>query len=661
MLRNFLIVLLLLLMNSCSEPSGADQDVSASPYALYLKNNELASQGKRDRDTKSLTRAWTENTRLLQLDVLDTLEVPLYRQRMLISSALYPLDTTIAIAHSYEALAIDEKDSSALADAWFRLGYYYKKAGDPEKAQTYNYKTLQLAKDIGDTLSFAKASVNLAVRLNEIENYGAAQKVATEALAYEPPNNQKLKLYNALASASSGQENYKDKIYWLDKAIALIGNIPQEKFSFSNFLDKSVLTNNKAMGFFRLGENQKALIMLDSLAQDPGWQPELAAKNKRAITEYARILYNLAKVKYHLEMEGPKELIARSEALLTSIGNKRELASLYLQMAGFYQHIDLPKARTLALRALDFARQTSQTDIRVDALRLLTEMSPQPKYYAIEYQQVTDSIKTALNRARDAYARYQYDVDRTRAKNEVLEATTRIQELELRDSRIRSVFLSIIVFVLLGVGTLGYRLIRARARLRQTLEVQKTESAIAKRIHDELANDLYNTMTFVELNTLDTPENKDHLLNNLEDIYKRTRNVSRENAGLPQGTDFKQAVSSLISRYRSKETNILVRGLTEVKWERLEDHQKLALYRVLQELLVNMRKHSKASLVVISFDQKGKKLQVNYKDNGEGIEDDHLISNGGIQNMKSRIANTGGHFQLESAKGKGVKVAMLYG
>ncbi|MFT6754570.1 MAG: signal transduction histidine kinase, partial [Urechidicola sp.] len=45
---------------------------------------------------------------------------------------------------------------------------------------------------------------------------------------------------------------------------------------------------------------------------------------------------------------------------------------------------------------------------------------------------------------------------------------------------------------------------------------------------------------------------------------------------------------------------------------------KITIYRILQELMTNMKKHSKASHVVITFIQKPKRIFINYLDNSIG-------------------------------------------
>jgi hypothetical protein len=64
-----------------------------------------------------------------------------------------------------------------------------------------------------------------------------------------------------------------------------------------------------------------------------------------------------------------------------------------------------------------------------------------------------------------------------------------------------------------------------------------TEVRIAK-LHDELANDVYQTMAFVEMQDLSYSYNKETLLDNLDTIYSRTRNISKENSTIAMGPDY---------------------------------------------------------------------------------------------------------------------------
>ena len=71
----------------------------------------------------------------------------------------------------------------------------------------------------------------------------------------------------------------------------------------------------------------------------------------------------------------------------------------------------------------------------------------------------------------------------------------------------------------------------------------------------------------------------------------------------------------------------------------LSNEKQITLYRVIRELLVNMKKYSQASLVVLNFTL-DKELKVNYSDNGIGFEKKN--EPGGIQNAENRIYGVNG-------------------
>jgi hypothetical protein len=75
------------------------------------------------------------------------------------------------------------------------------------------------------------------------------------------------------------------------------------------------------------------------------------------------------------------------------------------------------------------------------------------------------------------------------------------------------------------------------------------QSANSKKLHDELANDVYQTMAFVEMQDLSYSYNKETLLDNLDTIYSRTRNISKENT-IAMGPDYipnlKRSLTSIV-------------------------------------------------------------------------------------------------------------------
>jgi signal transduction histidine kinase len=184
--------------------------------------------------------------------------------------------------------------------------------------------------------------------------------------------------------------------------------------------------------------------------------------------------------------------------------------------------------------------------------------------------------------------------------------------------------LSVAVFILL------YRLTIQKNKSK-ILETQyTTETKIAKRLHDELANDVHNTIAFAETQNLEDQQNKETLLDNLDTIYQRARNISNENKEINTGKNYFEQLKHMINSYASDNINVIFNGsaLHEVK---LDSEIKIALYRVLQELMVNMKKHSECSLVMIGFKETNSALEINYSDNGKGTDNQLQLNHYGLE------------------------------
>src|SRR5690606_28372149 len=94
----------------------------------------------------------------------------------------------------------------------------------------------------------------------------------------------------------------------------------------------------------------------------------------------------------------------------------------------------------------------------------------------------------------------------------------------------------------------------------------------------------------------------------------------------------------------------------KVNWHKLSHTKKHSVYRVLQELMTNMKKHSKATNVLVSFSQKRSKIQITYKDNGIGCE---LHKQTGLQNAENRIKAIKGTITFDSEPQKGFQATLL--
>jgi signal transduction histidine kinase len=187
-----------------------------------------------------------------------------------------------------------------------------------------------------------------------------------------------------------------------------------------------------------------------------------------------------------------------------------------------------------------------------------------------------------------------------------------------------------------------------------------TEIRIAKKLHDELANDVFQTMTFVETQDLSTNQNKEILLTNLDTIYSRTRNISKENSTIETGPLFASNLKEMMSGFNNNEVNVLINGIDTINWTTIESNIKITLYRVIQELLVNMKKHSQCNLAVLTFKKIENEIQINYSDNGVGATIEELNLKNGLRNVENRIQAIKGTITFDTESDKGFKVSFIF-
>jgi signal transduction histidine kinase len=120
-----------------------------------------------------------------------------------------------------------------------------------------------------------------------------------------------------------------------------------------------------------------------------------------------------------------------------------------------------------------------------------------------------------------------------------------------------------------------------------------TEVRIAKKLHDELANDVTrrwrcrNEYPLIIKRNI-TRQLRHHLFSERVIFLKKIALAMGQIPNL-----------KVISGFNTNSVNILISEVDTVNWLAMADIKKITVYRILQELLINMKKHSKSSLVYI--------------------------------------------------------------
>lgn len=358
--------------------------------------------------------------------------------------------------------------------------------------------------------------------------------------------------------------------------------------------------------------------------------------------EYARVLDNLGYTMFKLNDNKAIELATLSKEIREQEKDIFGLTASYMHFAEFYENKELHIAKSNALKAYEMAKITNNPDDKIEALYFLTKLSKadEAKKFALQSLKLNDSIKTVRQQAKNQFAKIKYDSKET------------LKELD-KQKQLKEYSIAIIVFVSLSSFGVYYQIKkRNQKRIKETAYL--TEARIAKKLHDELANDVYNTMAFAETQDLENIGNKETLLENLETIYNKTRNISNENKNIDTGDQYLEKLKSMLSTYNSSGRNIIV-NVDGFNHSKISKEFKIIIYRVLQELMVNMKKHSHCSIASISIRSDKKNIQINYSDNGIGTNNLLNLKNG-LQNVENRIHSIKGKINFDTAPQKGFKV-----
>lgn len=464
--------------------------------------------------------------------------------------------------------------------------------------------------------------------IQRIKNdFSGSEETITEALKYLNKDTKKSYytfIYNNLGLAYLEQSNYNEAEKYYNKSLEIT----------TDELSRCIIKNNIAYNFIKQKKHESAKDVLESIKNNDSL--------KKKSIEFARIIDNLGYVLLKLNDDESISFLNQSKQIREKEDDIIGLTSSYMHFAEYYQKKDVNTAKKHALKAYEMAVKTNNPDDKIEALQFLTKLSNgnEAKDYAIETFKINDSIKTVRQQTKNQFAKIKYDSNQA------------LKEIE-RQKKLKE-FSAIGIILLLGFGSFTFYRIKKRNRKKIKEATYHTETRIAKKLHDELANDVHNAIAFAETQNLENSLNKDILLENLETIYNRTRNISNENKDIDTSEKYLEKLKAMLATYNSSDRNVIV-NVDTFNHLKTSKEIKIIVYRVLQELMVNMKKHSQCSIASISIKSNKKSLQINYSDNGIGT-DNLLNLKNGLQNVENRILSINGTINFETAPEKGFKV-----
>jgi PAS domain S-box-containing protein len=197
---------------------------------------------------------------------------------------------------------------------------------------------------------------------------------------------------------------------------------------------------------------------------------------------------------------------------------------------------------------------------------------------------------------------------------------------------------------------------------------------LAREIHDELGQTLVALKIDIGmfkqkvLKALGNNIPEEFLLNfdQLLELVNVTLNTTRKIM-----TDLRPEVLNLLGIVDA--TKLLVRNFSEryqidckfttnCEMPELSEQQSLALYRILQEALNNIARHSGADCACIVMDKQGDLVRVTVSDNGKGFNSDTDIKEDsyGLIGIRERVSLLDGNLDISAETGNGTEIRLSF-
>lgn len=517
---------------------------------------------------------------------------------------------------------------------------YYEKAKTDTTGSSFYY--FNLAKnaylDTKDSVGAAKALVNMAILQESKGDYYGSIETPLEADRYLGKKEDSISRqtfasnFNSMAICSSYLYEFEDCITYYKKALQYT-SAKEYRYMILNNLGTVQITLKDYKEAIK--NIQLALPTTDSL-------------------KYAMVINNLARAKnfdntnYNPLPEFYKALEIRKRAD-NSVGEN----SSYATLSNFYSDSDKKKALYFAEQMLNTAKKNNSIEDQLQALQKIISLKPNNNLvYFEDFQKLNDSVQISRNKAKNQFATIRYDVEKKNLENQSLKLQKAENEIQL----LWLYLLSALLVALLIIGIILYQKRQKKLQQEKELEVKNTQLKMSKKVHDVVANGIYQVMTKIE-----NQENfdKEKALDELEFVYEKSRDISYEKPETKDTVEFAEKIFTLIDSFKSDHIKPFLTGNSQNIWNEVSGTVQNEIFQVIRELLVNMKKHSQASLVVFKFEKNNTQINIQYKDNGIGIPGE-IIHGNGLSNTVSRIEKIKGSIIFDNTTEKGLKVNISF-
>lgn len=200
-----------------------------------------------------------------------------------------------------------------------------------------------------------------------------------------------------------------------------------------------------------------------------------------------------------------------------------------------------------------------------------------------------------------------------------------------------------------------------KSLIRMTQAQEAEYRRLSMDLHDELGQSL--TSILLRIKMIQAEENEEKMRQSLDDlleivsgVLQEVRRLSRnlrpivlENMGLIPAMEW------YVENFE-KQTGITTYFKYNAERKRFSEQMETLVYRILQEALNNVAKHSGADYVSVSVSYQRNRFVVSLRDNGKGMTEEEQFTGLGMIGMRERARMLNGSLRVRTEPGHGTQI-----
>jgi len=470
-------------------------------------------------------------------------------------------------------------------------------------------------------------------------------------------------------------------------------NLKKETITIINELYEYAKNKNDPKAFFTIYRELGSNFLL----QD---EPEKALMEFRKSLELAekvkdslQISFNymnigLVKGEYLNDRDSSLWYTKKALPYLISTNNKTNIAYNYNNQAEAYKALKkYDEALSFYKKANEINIEENETKSKIVFLENLTDLYEKMEDHtnAYLYSKKLKQVQDSLNDAAQDIAIQEY-----RTKYQTAEKEKQLLISDQKKKQNQNIAIALGGGVI-GVSLIGFLLFKNTKRKQRMaeqereIEIQKTEKILKEqelttidamifgqeKERERLAGDLHDSvgatlaaakLQFNHLKGNEKSENLDDLYTStgelLEQAYQEIRTMAHlKNSGVIAKNGLLPAIEKL-AKNASATSSLTIEVQDFGLDERLENSLEISIFRIIQELVTNIIKHSKASEATISITNHDASLNIIVEDNGQGFNSNTLLKKEGmgLSSIERRVEHLEGTMEVDSTKGQGTTI-----